>query len=193
MSIRRIIKKKIKKYSNSEKLLAPKSERKFNGIFLAWFILGYILGNLINTYGIMLSDCLICEVISAGVPSIHKMAAGSYYKETMHYVWLYFIVTSPLVLILFFIFVKNFNRRLLPNWGIIIFIIIELVGIYVCFLGVEFGGVDALGRFGKLYYHSLLYSTLVAFAFSGMMIAPILFLMHHIIGTIKNESFAGGR
>ena len=120
-----------KKYKTREKLLTPQSAKRFDGILLGWLLTGYILGILINDSGISFSDCTICVSMSSYLPSVHKMAVGSRYSEAMHFIWLYYILSLPLVLILFFIFVREFNRRILSNWGAVLILVLGLSGGYV--------------------------------------------------------------
>lgn len=176
-----------KKYKTRNKILASKSDKIFNGILLAWFISGYFLGNILISQNISYSDCTLCEFISLYLPSIHKASIGSYYQDATQYAWLYFLLTSPIVLIALFIFVQEFNRRVMQTWVVTFFIVVGLVGVYICFVGMSFGGEDASGRFSQLYYKYYFYSTLVAFSFSAMIVASIFLLANHFKGIINKD------
>ena len=175
-------------YKTRERILTPQSAKRFDVILLGWLLTGYILGILINDSGISFSDCTICVSMSSYLPSVHKMAVGSRYSEAMHFIWLYYILSLPLVLILFFIFVREFNRRILSNWGAVLILVLGLSGGYVCVIGVSFGGEGGSGGYSRLYYENLLYSSLVAFSFSAMIAGSIFYLTHHVIGLFKKES-----
>lgn len=186
MSTERKFTKELKnKYKVREKLLAPKSDRTFNAIFLTWFFIGYTLGILINIYNISFSDCGICVSIATYIPSIDKMAVGSRYPEAMHYVWLYSIFSSPLLLILLFVYVREFNRRVMPDYGVMLFLVCGLFGVYICIIGMSFGGKGARGGFNTLYYEYLIYATFIACAASGAVVASIFHLTHHFMGVFN--------
>ena len=172
-------------YKTRERILTPQSAKRFDVILLGWLLTGYILGILVNAYDISFSDCTICTSISAYAPSIHKMAVGSRYPEAMHFIWLYYILTLPIVLTLFFIFVREFNRRVISGLGVIFLIGGGLFGAYVCIKGIGFGSEG--GGFDRLYHRYLIYAAFIACASSGAVVIAIFHLVHHIIGSIKNE------
>lgn len=170
-----------KKYKYAPKVLTPESDRRFNIILITWILIAYAIGNGINSYNISFSDCVACESISQYLPAIEKSSVGSKYSEAMHFVWLYALVTSPILLAVFFIFVRKFNRPIMPIWGVAFITVIGLFCLYASVVGIGFGFEEGErgGRYSRLYHHYLFVSTLIASASSGFVAITIFHLTHH--------------
>jgi hypothetical protein len=193
MLIRQIVNVIVRKNRAVEKILAPEAARRFDGIVLGWFLLSYGLGSLVVANDISFSECDRCNSIVLYLPSIHRLAVGSRYSEAMHFVWLYALLTAPFLLALLFSLANEFHHRTLPIWGVVFFASMGLFGSYTCFVGMDFGGEDALGKFGQLYHNYLLYSSFVACASAGTVAVSVFYLTHHFVGYVKNETGQSGR
>ncbi len=181
----------MKKYQTTEKILTPESERRFNAIFVTWVVLGYGLGIVVDESDVRFADCGLCEAIGTQIPSIHRMAIGSRYAEAMHYVWLYSLITAPVLLVALFVFVRDFNRIKQPLVGMLVLAVLGLLGAYVYIVGMDFGGMGEGGRFSQLYYRYLLCSSLFACACSGTAATAVFHLVHHIVDAIGKASLIG--
>ena len=172
-----------------QKLLKPKSDKRFNVIAGGWLLSGYLLALYIVDNGVLFSDCVVCTEIAAYMPQIHRMAIGSRYSEAMHYVWLYFLVTAPLILVVLFVLVTEFHDRIIrKKSGVFVFITLSLFGGYVCIFGMDFG-IDG-GGFSKYYSKNLVYSVFIAGSAPASVIFSIFHLTHHFIGVLRKESKA---
>ncbi len=172
-----------------QKLLKPKSNKRFNAIAGGWLLSGYLLALYVVDNGVLFSDCVVCTEIAAYMPQIHRMAIGSRYSEAMHYVWLYFLVTAPLVLMMLFVLVTEFYDRVFKQRRVVIILLCGgVLGGYVCLSGMEFGGVGARGGFSRYYHSNLMYAVFISGAFNGSFIFSTFFLMNHFIGVFKRKS-----
>lgn len=154
-----------------------------------WYAGGYFLARYIIDEGMLFSDCAICSAVAAHIPQVHLGGKGSRYPEAMHYVWLYFLTTAPLVLILMFALVTEFHERVIRHKPTLFVLAGGLMlGFYTCVFGIEFGGADAIGGFAKQYYRNLIYTVAVAGAFPIMLVASIFHLTHHCIGLFRKDS-----
>ena len=154
-----------------------------------WYAGGYFLALYIIDEGILFSDCAICSTVAAHIPQVHLGGKGSRYSEAMHYVWLYFLTTAPLVLILMFSLVTEFHERVIRHKPAVFVLAGGLMfGFYTCVFGMEFGGVDAIGGFAKQYYRNLVYSVAIAGAFPATLVGAIFYLTHHLMGFFRKDS-----
>lgn len=179
-----------KKYKHVPKILTPESDKRFNIILIAWILIAYAIGNWVNAYNISFSDCGVCESVSQYLPAIEKSSVGSKYSEAMRFVWLYALVTSPLLLATFFVFVREFNRPILPIWGVTLFAVIGFFCLYACVVGIGFGFEEGErgGRYSRLYHNYLFFSTLIACANSGFVAITVFHLTHHFKACCSKKS-----
>ena len=172
-----------------QKLLKPKSNKRFNVIAGGWLLSGYLLALYVVDNGVLFSDCVICTEIAAYMPQIHRMAIGSRYSEAMHYVWLYFLITAPIVLMVLFNFVTEFHERVInKKRTIFALFVIGFIGIYVCVIGLDHRVAGPRGGFERYYYSSLLYAVFIAGSAPYSIIFSIFHLTHHFIGVFKRKS-----
>jgi len=180
-----------KKYGRQSRLLTPRSEKRFNIILAVWFGLAYVLAQFITVSGLSFSDCCACEWIVRGAPAVKKGSVGSLYPEAMQYVWTYILLTLPILFVVFFVFVTDFNHRVLATWAVWFLLGMALMIAYPLFIGMTFGGPDATARLSVLYHKYLLFSTFVAFAAGAVFVSILFHLTHHVIGLRKQNSHDG--
>ena len=189
MSLQGMLRRKVgKRYQLRRKILAPKSDKRLNRVGCVWIALAYAVAFVTNALDLHFSDCAICESIGVLVPSIEINSSGSRHPEEMTYVWFYVVLTAPVLFVALLLFVRDFNQRVLPTWGVIFLLVFVLIGIYTFAVGISFGGEDSSARLSRLYHKYLFCSVLYACSIGAAFAISTFHLVHHIAGAMKKES-----
>ena len=138
---------------NNKKILSKNSGRLFNKVLIIWILSAVLLTFQANESGWDSSNCDFCNQVAEVVPSIDKVTKVSEFPAAMRIQWLYLTVTSPFVLIILLIFIRDVRKGDMRPIAFWVSVVLLVFALYIAWTG-------ALLGLGNNYYAVLYRETL---------------------------------
>ena len=139
-----------------KRILKPHSERNFNRVVIGWVFTVCLIGEFSVISQLRLDSCNWCSPILTCLPWLHNLAENSKFVSQLEVVWLFCVLGSPVLLVLLFVFVDDFEQRVLQGWAVMLFVF-GIVFFFILFAVASGEPSSNATAFGRLYRNSFLF------------------------------------
>ncbi len=169
--------------NKAKKILSPKSDRFFNITLTLWVISAAILTYQAQEFGWNSNQCEICNIVATLLPSIDVATKVTHYPEAMRILWLYLFITSPVMLFILLLGIRDVKRGDMKFIAFLFCLVTFLLALYFIWNGSIWG--EGTGYYSRVYRERLYGGIIISSALWSCIVFPLFYKLVYLFSFFK--------